>query len=110
VRHHNIRLNQLLIDNNIAERIEGEQPTMYNVLLMRRRRNERTITALRDQDGITQTTTRGIARTLVTYMGEKYKRIEVNTEHVQQLLREIETDQINQYNEAPAARFTQGEI
>ena len=77
---------------------------------MRMRRNERTITALRYQDGITQTTPRGIARTLVTYMGEKYKRIEVNTEYVQQLLREIETDQMNQYNETPVTRFTQGEI
>jgi hypothetical protein len=110
VRLHKIRLNQLLIDNNTAERIEGEQPTMYNVLNMRRRRNKRTITALRDQDGITQTTPRGIAPTLVTYMAEKYKQIEVNTENVQKLLREIETDQNNQYNEAPAARFTQGEI
>jgi ribosomal protein S19 len=77
---------------------------------MRRRRKERTITALRDEDGITHTTPRAIARTLVTYMGEKFKRIEVNTEYVQQLLREGETDQNNQYNEAPAARFTQGVI
>ena len=83
VRLHDIRLNQLLIDNNAAERFEGEQPTMYNVLQMRRRRNEPTNTALRDQDGITQTTPRGIARTLVTYLGGKYKRIEVNTEYVQ---------------------------
>jgi hypothetical protein len=110
VRLHNIRLNQLPIDNNTAERIEGEQPTMYNILKMRRKRNEPTITALRDQDGITQTTPRGIARTLVTYMCEKYKRREVNTEYVQHSLKEIETDKINQYNEAPAARFTQGEI
>jgi len=43
-------------------------------------------------------------------MGEKYKGIEVNIEYVQQLLRKIETDQMNQYNEAPVARFTQGEI
>jgi ribosomal protein S19 len=77
---------------------------------MRRRKKERTITALWDQNGITQTKPRGIAMTLVTYMGEKYKRIEVNTEYVQQLLREIETDRNNKYNEAPAARFTQEEI
>jgi hypothetical protein len=76
---------------------------------MRRRRNEQTVMAMRDQDGITKTTPRGIAQTLVTYMGEKYKRIEVNIEYVQQLLREIETDKINLYNEAAAARFTQGE-
>jgi glutamate synthase domain-containing protein 2 len=100
VHLHNIRLNQLLNDNNTAERTEGEQPTMYNVLQMRKRRNERNITALRDKEGITQMTTRGIARTLVTYMGEKYKRIEVSTEYVQHLLREIQPDQLNQYNEA----------
>jgi hypothetical protein len=40
VRLHNIRPNQLLIGNNTAERIEGEQPTMYNVLQIQRRRNE----------------------------------------------------------------------
>jgi hypothetical protein len=66
VRLHNLRLNQLLTDNNTAERIEGEQPTTYNVLQMRRRRNEQTIMAMRDQDGITKTTPRGIAQTLVT--------------------------------------------
>jgi len=65
--------------------------------------------ALQDQGGITQTKPRGITRTLVTYMGEKYQRIEVNTKYVQQILREIETDKINQYNEVPVARFTQGE-
>ena len=43
-------------------------------------------------------------------MGGKYNRIEVNTEYVLQLLREKETDQNNQYNEAPVTRFTQGEI
>jgi len=29
---HSTRLQQLLADNNAAERIEGEQPTIYNVL------------------------------------------------------------------------------
>jgi hypothetical protein len=43
-------------------------------------------------------------------MGGKYKRIEVNTVCVDQLLREIETDPNSQYNEAPVALFTQGDI
>jgi hypothetical protein len=62
VRLRNTRLHHLLADNNAAEKIEGEQPTLYHVLQMRRRRLKRTVTALRDPDGITQTTSRGIAR------------------------------------------------
>ena len=110
VRLHNIRLNQLLIDNYATDRTEGEQPTTYNVLQMRRRRTDRTITALRDLEGNTQTTPRGIANTLVNYLRGKYKRIEVNAVYVQQLLREIETVQKKQNNAAPVTRFTQGEI
>ena len=110
VRLHNTRLQQIFIDNNAAERIEGEQPTMQNVLQMRRRRNGPTINALRDQEGVTQTTPRGIARTLVTYLCGKYKRIEVNTECVHQLRREVETDPNSQYPAACLAPFFLGEI
>ena len=36
---HNIRLNQLLINNNTAERIEGEQATMYTNAKEEKREN-----------------------------------------------------------------------
>jgi hypothetical protein len=104
------RLQQILADNNAAERIEGEQPTLYNVLQMRRRRNVRIIIALRDPEGITKTTPRGIARTLATYLMRKYARIEVNTGCIQRLLEVIKVDPTNQDMDALIAPFTTEEI
>ena len=96
VRIHSTRLQHLLADNNAAERNEDEQPTGYNLLQMRRRRNERSITALRDPESIAQMTPRGIAQALATYPRGKYARIEVNTDSIQRLLKEIEMDLANQ--------------
>ena len=110
VQLHITRLQQILADNNAAERIEGEKPTLYNVLQMRRRRNVRTIIALREPEGITQTTPRGIARTLATYLMRKYAQIEVNTECIQRLLEEIKVDPTNQDMDALITPFTTEEI
>ena len=110
VRLHSTRLQQLLADNNAAERIDGEQPTTYNVLQMRTRRNERTITALRNLEGIIQKSPGGIARTLATYLRVKYERIEVNTESTQRLLPEIGMNLADQDKDALMAPLTPGEI
>jgi hypothetical protein len=72
---HNTRLH-----NKAKETFEGEQPTMCNILLMRRTSNGRTMNALRDQKDISQTTSRGLARTLIIYLCEKYEWIEVSAE------------------------------
>ena len=71
VQFQSTRSQQLLANNNAAERTEGEQPTVYKVLQMRRRRNELTITALRDPECTTQTTPKDIARILSRYLRGK---------------------------------------
>jgi hypothetical protein len=71
VRLHSVRLQKLLINSNDVEGIEGENPTLYNVLQMQKRREERTIYGLRDTEGVLQTTLRGIAQTLTTHLPEK---------------------------------------
>lgn len=65
-----MRLQKLLVDSNEADKIDGEQPTLYNVLQMKRR-EERTIYGLRFADGVMRTKPTGIARTLTTYLREK---------------------------------------
>jgi hypothetical protein len=71
VRLQNTKLQRIINDNNQAERIEGEQPTTYNVLQVKKRREERTIYALEDTEGAMQTTPIGIVRTMTTYLKEK---------------------------------------
>ena len=59
----------LLFACNEADRIEGEQPTIYNVLHVKRR-EDRIIYGLRYADGFMQTTPRGISQTLTTNLLE----------------------------------------
>jgi hypothetical protein len=47
VRLHSIRLQEILLDNTKADRIDEEQPSLYHILQMRRRRTQRTIHCLR---------------------------------------------------------------
>jgi hypothetical protein len=76
-----VRLQKLLIYSNDADRTEGGNPTLYNVLQMQTTREERTtygLRDLRDTDGVLQTTPRGIAQTVTTHLREKYDRITVD--------------------------------
>ena len=80
------KLQAIFLDNDQADRIEGEAPTLYNVLQMKRRRDQRTITALQDSGGDIQTTPAGIARTMTTYLKIKYDTIPVERASIQRLL------------------------
>jgi hypothetical protein len=91
VRLHRVRLQKLLIDSNDDDRIEGENPTLHNVLQMQKRREERTIYGLRDTDGVLQTKPRGIAQTLTTHLREKYDRIIVDNGSIHDMLESIST-------------------
>jgi hypothetical protein len=79
------KLQAMILDTDQADRINGETPSLYNVLQMKRRREERTITALREEGGEIQTTPAGIARTMTTYLKEKYNTIPVEKDSIQLL-------------------------
>jgi hypothetical protein len=66
-----MRLQKLLLDNKEDDRIDGEQPTLYNVLQMTRRKEERTIYRLRNAPGELQTPPSGTAQTMTSYLWEK---------------------------------------
>jgi hypothetical protein len=110
VRLHSVRLQKVLIDSNDADRIEGENPTLYNVLQMQKRREERTIYGLRDTDGVLQTTPRGIAQTLTTHLLEKYDRIIVDNGSIHNLLESISSTQRASYKVAMGTPLEQEEI
>ena len=85
------KLQAVFLDTDQADRIEGETPSLYNVLQMKRRREERTITALQEGGGEIQTTPAGIARTMTSYLKEKYSTIPVDKDSKQQLLSILQT-------------------
>jgi len=85
------KLQTILLDTNQADRINSETPSLYNVFQMRRRRDERTITALQDDGGDIQTTPGGIARAMTSYLKNKYDTIPVERASIQRLLGILQT-------------------
>jgi hypothetical protein len=71
IRIHSLRLQNILMDNNDTDRPDGELPTLYHFLQTKRRRDERTISHLRDGDG-QRRTTKDIARTFIAYLRNTY--------------------------------------
>jgi hypothetical protein len=102
-----VRLQKLLLDTNETDRIDGEKPTLYNVLQMTRRKEERTIYSLRDAAGEVQTSSSGIARTMTSYLREKYDKIEVD---VQKLVEVLNTPCQKLYAEEVVQPFGKEEI
>jgi hypothetical protein len=85
------KLQAITLDTDQADKIEGETPSLYNVLQTKRRREKITVTALQEEGGDKQTTPAGIARTMTTYLKEKYNTIPVDTDSIQQLLSILQT-------------------
>jgi len=51
VRLHGDKLKTILNDNEEADRLEGEQPTIYNILRVQKRRADRTTRSIKDEQG-----------------------------------------------------------
>jgi hypothetical protein len=83
LQHRNLQ--KKLLDSDEADRVEGESPSLYTVLRMKRRREERSIPALHDDGGVLQTTPGEIARTMTTHLRNKYKPIPVERPSVRLL-------------------------
>jgi len=74
VRLHSDKLKTFLLDNQEADKREGEQPTIYNILRMQQRRADRTIRSIKDEQGRIMTSPSDIAHTFTIFL-------EKNTTH-----------------------------
>ena len=110
VRLQSVRLQKILLDNDDADRLEGETPTLYNVLQMKRRRNERTTTGLLDEDGRWQTTPRGMAQILITRFRERYDKIEVDNVSIKRMTAHIKRAQTTRSSDEMGGPFEDDEI
>ena len=105
VRLQGMRLQKLLLDTNVTDEIDGGKPTLYNVLQTTRRKEERKIYSLRDTNGEVQMSPSGIARTMTSYLREKYDRIEVDARSIQELVKILNTPGQKSYAEELETAF-----
>ena len=104
VRLHSIRMQRFLLDTEEADRLESERPTLYHTIKMKRRRSQRTIHYLRDENGQLQTTPRGIAFTITSHF-RKMHDIEDDSDSVKNLMDETLHARSNQYGGALETPF-----
>jgi hypothetical protein len=104
--------------------MDDEDPSLYHVLKLHKRRDTRVITQIEDADGTTHTTFRDIAATFVQHLAQKFRPLEVDPQaintilqhippvdpqtHAAHLERPIMTDEIHRALRAGARRKTPG--
>ena len=103
-------MQRLLLDMEEEDRLESERPTLYHTLKMKRRRCQRTIHYLRDENGQMQMTPRGIAFTMMSHFRKMYSLIEDENESVQKLMDQTLQTRSNQYGGALETPFEKEEI
>jgi len=86
VRLHNKRLQTITIDTHEPTMFQGESPTLFHLLQMRKQRESRIIANVLDENGAPQETVRGILRTFIDYLKHKYGPIQIEENCVDQML------------------------
>ena len=71
VKLHVDRLQTMLLDTDDKDRMDSEEPTLYHVLKMQKRRTARTIRKVQDSLGQTHETPQGIIQTFARYFNAK---------------------------------------
>jgi hypothetical protein len=85
VRIHSKCFQPLPLDTKATTLFQCEQPSIFHLLNMRKRRVSRLINSVIDTDGITQTSTKGILRTFFAFLQRtKYDTIKVDDGSVTQ--------------------------
>jgi hypothetical protein len=92
VELHSQRLQTILLDNAEADTFEGEQPTLYHLIHMQKRRAARTIRRVRDGNGLIQTSPKGTALAFTTHRRTKYDNINVDDECARALAESIRVE------------------
>ena len=78
VQLHAKRREKILLDTHANDRMEDEDPSLYHVLILHKRRDTRLITQINDADGTTHTTFKGISTTFVQHFAQKFRPLEVD--------------------------------
>ena len=72
------RLQKILCDTDEYDKQPDEQPTLFHVLRMQKRRSVRVIRHIQDETGVTHNSPLAIMRVFMTHFQRKYDNIEVD--------------------------------
>jgi hypothetical protein len=89
VRHSSNKPRRSLLDLIQKDFLEGETPTIYQIIRSNQRRTARRITQITDETGATYTTRSSIAKAFLTALKEKYRPINVDDEAIGAILSEV---------------------
>jgi hypothetical protein len=70
----------LFLSNNDRDRLEGENPSLYQLLKTRKRQESKTVQTLHNEKGVPQTTRAGILKTFKNYMYETFGNISMDND------------------------------
>ena len=80
VRLHAERNTRILLDTTAHDSMEDEEPSLYHVLKMLRRRETRTIQQVQDSQGHNITKPKEVRNAIVTHLRQKYKPIHLDSD------------------------------
>ena len=110
VRLHSKRRANILLDTHAHDRMETEEPSLFHVLKLRRRRADREIRKIQDSDGTIYTGHQDIARTFVKHLAHKFGPITVDAQHLTTILRNIQPTSPTKYAEELEKPLTTDEV
>jgi len=121
---HSVPLQKVLVDTDEHDWQRDEQPTLFHVLRMQKRRSTRVIRQIQDEEGLTQNTHIRIISVFVAYLRKKYNTIEMDDScinatanailhppdlnYMEHLKRQIDVDEIRRALLAGSRRKTPG--
>jgi hypothetical protein len=99
VKLHSTRLQTSFLDTTEADQLAAEQPTLFQLIQMQKRRTARTVRSVRDDIGFIQTSPKGIALAFTTFLRAKYDNIEVDAERICTLSENVRVDHPTDYED-----------
>jgi exonuclease III len=109
VKLHADRLQTMLLDTD-EDRMDIEEPALYHVLKMQKRRTARTSQKVQDPLGHIHETPQGIIQTFARYFNVKYAPIEVDAGAIEEMAKMIRKISPNTYAELEGLPITPVEI
>jgi hypothetical protein len=76
---HAMRMEKVLLDNTAHDQMDGEEPTIFHILKMDKRRESRAIRHVQGQQGNIVTRHPDVLNTFVTHLRRKYGPIAINS-------------------------------
>jgi hypothetical protein len=86
IRLNNYNNKRILVDNHDRDVMEGEDPSIFHIIQMMKRKDTRMITSIQNQNGITRTTPEGTMKTFIAFIQDKYATIQTDGDSFEKLM------------------------